>query len=68
VLGNSNGFRLEPPITVPTNVLRNSITITADGKVLGTLPGEVNPQEFGQIEGKSWSSGTVPVEKSDSRV
>jgi flagellar basal-body rod protein FlgG len=48
VLGNSNGFRLEPPITIPDNT--TSITIGNDGKVVVTTPGAAEAQEVGQIE------------------
>lgn len=48
VLGNRNGFRLEPSITVPTDY--TSITVTSDGRVLVTTPGNPAPEEVGQIE------------------
>ncbi len=48
VLGNRNGFRLEPSITVPTDY--TSITITSDGKVNVMTPGAAAPEEVGQIE------------------
>jgi len=47
VLGNSNGFRLEPTITIPENA--TSITIGSDGKVMVTTPTDAAPQEIGQI-------------------
>jgi flagellar basal-body rod protein FlgG len=48
VLGNSNGPRLEPPITVPDDATQ--ISVTADGIVQAFVPGQVEPQEVGQIE------------------
>ena len=41
VLGNSDGPRLEPPITVPADTLR--IEVSADGNILAFLPGQVDP-------------------------
>ncbi len=48
VLANSEGRRLEPPITVPTEA--TSVSVTPDGRVMYTLAGEPEPQEAGQIE------------------
>ena len=48
VLGNSSGFRLEPPITIPEDA--TSITVGNDGKVVVTTPGAAEPQEIGQIQ------------------
>jgi flagellar basal-body rod protein FlgG len=50
VIGSSNGFRLDPPITVPTNVDPNNITILSDGRVLVQGPEDTEPQEVGQIQ------------------
>ena len=48
VLGNSNGFKLDPPITIPDDA--TSITIGSDGKVAVTTPGDAAAQEVGQIQ------------------
>lgn len=48
VLGNRNGFRLEPAISIPDDA--TSVTIGSDGKVLVTTPGSAGPQEVGQIQ------------------
>jgi flagellar basal-body rod protein FlgG len=48
VLGNANGFRMEPEITIPDNA--TSITIGSDGSVLVTTPDATEPQEVGQIQ------------------
>jgi flagellar basal-body rod protein FlgG len=48
VLGNSNGFKLDPPIAIPENY--TSITVGADGKVSVTEPGSAQAQEVGQIQ------------------
>ncbi len=48
VLGNSQGPRLEPPITVPTDALR--IEVSADGNVFAFLPAQVDPANLGQIQ------------------
>jgi flagellar basal-body rod protein FlgG len=48
VLGNSNGFKLDPPISIPDNY--TSITVGADGTVSITEPGSAAAQEIGQIQ------------------
>lgn len=48
VLGNRNGFRIEPSITVPEDY--TSIAITSDGRVNVTTPGGAAPEEVGQIQ------------------
>ncbi len=48
VLGNRNGFTLEPSITIPEDY--TSIAITSDGRVNVTTPGSSAPEEVGQIE------------------
>jgi flagellar basal-body rod protein FlgG len=42
------GELVEPRITVPQNA--TSVTISADGNVTAAVPGEVRPQELGQLE------------------
>jgi flagellar basal-body rod protein FlgG len=48
VLGNSNGPRLEPPINVPEDA--TDITVAADGTIEAVVPGQVQPEELGQLE------------------
>ncbi len=48
VQGGPDGFLLDPPITVPQNY--TGITITPDGVVNVTTPGNANPQNIGQIQ------------------
>jgi len=48
VLGNRNGFRLEPAVSLPEDF--TSVTIGSDGMVLVTVPGNAEPEEVGQIE------------------
>jgi flagellar basal-body rod protein FlgG len=45
---NSDGFPLEPEITIPTDA--TSITIGTDGTVSVLQPGNTAPQQVGQIE------------------
>jgi flagellar basal-body rod protein FlgG len=45
---NSDGYPLEPGITVPANTL--SISIGSDGKMMAQQPGSNAPTEIGQIE------------------
>jgi flagellar basal-body rod protein FlgG len=48
VLNSSDGFLLDPPITVPTNT--TSVNITTDGRVFATTPGSTSPTEVGQMQ------------------
>jgi len=48
VLGNTDGPRLEPPVTIPPDAL--SVDVTTDGRVFVTQPGSPTPTEVGQIE------------------
>ena len=45
---NSEGYFLEPQITIPTNA--TEVSISAEGVVTATIPGAATPQELGQIE------------------
>ncbi len=45
---NSDGYALEPGITIPTNA--TSITVGSDGKITVTQPGSTTPTEIGQIQ------------------
>jgi len=47
-LVTSEGFPLEPSITIPQNAL--SVTVGVDGTVSVTLPGQAQPQQAGQIQ------------------
>lgn len=47
-LVTSEGFPLEPSITIPQNAL--SVTLGVDGTVSVTLPGQAQPQQVGQIQ------------------
>ena len=46
-LVTANGYFVEPPITVPEDALR--FNVTEDGAVTVNIPGQVDPQEIGQI-------------------
>ena len=48
VLANDQGRRLEPNITIPDQV--ESISISADGRVLALVSGDSQAQEVGQIQ------------------
>lgn len=47
-MANDEGRRLEPIISIPENA--EGIEITTDGRVLVTIPGQVDTQDVGQIE------------------
>lgn len=47
-LVTADGFFLEPEITMPQDTL--SVAVGLDGRVQVTLPGQIEPQEIGQIE------------------
>ncbi len=44
----SNGYLLQPPVTIPPNA--QSITIGSDGTVSVVLPGQTQPQQVGTIQ------------------
>jgi flagellar basal-body rod protein FlgG len=47
-LVNSDGYLLEPQITIPENA--TSISITSDGNVSVVIPGNTEPQAIGQVQ------------------
>lgn len=47
-LTTSEGYLVEPQITIPENA--TDITIATDGTVTVTVPGETAPQELGQLQ------------------
>ena len=44
----NNGYQLQPGITVPATA--TNVTIGSDGTVTATIPGQVAPQNLGQIQ------------------
>lgn len=48
VLANDTGRRIEPTITIPEEA--TGVTITRDGIVNATIPGQADPEELGQIQ------------------
>lgn len=44
----SDGYPLDPQITVPPNAI--SVSVGADGKISAMIPGQNNPQEIGTIQ------------------
>src|SRR6056297_1757292 len=49
-LVSSNGHRVMPELVLPENFVRNSVTITQDGRVTVKVPGNDDPIEVGQME------------------
>jgi len=47
-LVTSDGYPIEPPITIPTNA--TSVTISNTGVVSAIIPGQTDPQQVGQIQ------------------
>lgn len=45
---NSDGYPLEPQITIPETA--TDITISADGRVTATIPGQTQSEELGQLQ------------------
>ncbi|MBP2655583.1 MAG: flgG 2 [Firmicutes bacterium] len=45
---NSEGYPLEPQITIPQNA--TNISISSDGIISATIPGQTTPQELGQLQ------------------
>ncbi len=48
VLNSGDGYKLDPPITIPTDATH--IDISQDGRVFATVPGSTSPQDQGQIQ------------------
>jgi len=48
VLGMGDGYKLVPPVTIPTGV--TNITISQDGNITGLKPGATAPTQIGQIQ------------------
>lgn len=46
-LVTNNGYTVQPGITIPNNA--QSVTVAADGTVTAALPGQVQPQNLGQL-------------------
>lgn len=44
----SDGYPLEPQITIPDNA--TDVSVSADGLVNATIPGQTDPQEIGQLQ------------------
>ncbi len=49
-LVTSNGYRVMPEVILPENFIRESLTISQDGRVTVKVPGNDNPLEVGQME------------------
>jgi len=47
-LVTSDGYPVEPPITIPTNA--SSVTISNTGQVTAIVPGQNDPQQVGQLQ------------------
>jgi len=48
VMANDQGRRLEPPVSVPENA--TSVQVDSTGRVYAQIPGNVEPQQVGQIQ------------------
>lgn len=46
----SNGYLLEPPVTLPENFIANSLSISQDGRISVKIVGEDDPIEVGLME------------------
>lgn len=49
-LVTNNGLRVVPEIIMPNDFIRESVTITDDGRVLTQVPGSLDPLEVGQLQ------------------
>ncbi len=47
---NSNGYRLMPEVTLPQNFIRNSLSISQDGRVSVKVAGNNNPVQVAQLQ------------------
>lgn len=48
VLNSTEGYKLDPSISIPTNA--TAVDISSDGRVWATMPGTTSPQQVGQIQ------------------
>jgi flagellar basal-body rod protein FlgG len=46
----SNGYLLEPPVTLPENFIMDTLAISQDGRITVKLVGEEDPTEVGRME------------------
>ncbi len=49
-LVNSNGYKVMPDVTLPENFVRESLTISQDGRITVKVAGSDEPIEVGQME------------------
>ena len=49
-LVNANGYRVMPEVILPENFIRDSLTISKDGRITVKVPGSDDPIEVGQME------------------
>lgn len=49
-LVTSNGYRVMPEVVLPENFVRNSLSISKDGRITVKVPGSDDPIEVGQME------------------
>ncbi len=47
---NSNGYRLMPEVTLPQNFIRDSLSVSQDGRVTVKVAGNNNPVQVAQLE------------------
>lgn len=49
-LVTSNGYRVMPEVILPENFIRNSLSISKDGRITVKVPGSDDPIDVGQVE------------------
>jgi flagellar basal-body rod protein FlgG len=49
-LVTSNGYRLMPEVILPENFIRETLTVSQDGRITVKVPGNDNPIQVGQME------------------
>ena len=49
-LVTSQGYRVMPEVTLPDNFIRNSLTVSKDGRITVKVPGSDDPVEVGQMQ------------------
>lgn len=50
VLGNANGPLLDPPISIPEDVIYDSLAVSKDGYITGLVSGDSDRSDFGQVQ------------------
>lgn len=48
-LVTSNGYKVQPPVTLPHDFIHNTLTVSQQGRITVKVPGKQNPVQVGQM-------------------